>query len=142
MTRHSRVLCSRRGARWARALPVPTRPPSHAELLRRARGRGDADRAYDVFRRDRDPALAAAARVYRSNRWRKVRTLQLAREPLCEDCRAHGVVETATQVDHVLGLVDRPDLAFDLGNLRSLCTPCHARKSAAERLARRERRQP
>jgi 5-methylcytosine-specific restriction protein A len=121
---------------------VPTRPPSHAELLRRARGRGDADRAYDVYRRDRDPALAAAARVYRSNRWRQVRALQLTREPLCEDCRRHGVVEPATQVDHVLGLVDRPDLAYDLSNCQSLCTPCHARKSAAERLARRGRRLP
>ncbi len=116
---------------------MPTRPPTHTQLLRRARGRRQGDRDYDQQRRERDPALAFAARVYRSKRWQNLRALQLSREPLCEDCRRHGVVERATQVDHVLGLVLRPDLAYDLANLQSLCTACHARKSAAERRARR-----
>lgn len=116
---------------------MPTRPPTHAQLLRRARGRSDEDREYDRQRRERDPALAFAARVYRSKRWQNLRALQLTREPLCEECRRHGVVEPAAQVDHVLGLVLRPDLAYDLANCQSLCTACHARKSAAERRARR-----
>ena len=95
---------------------MPTRPPTHAQLLRRARGRSQGDRDYDRQRRERDPRLAFAARVYRSNRWQNLRALQLTREPLCEDCRRHGVVEPATQVDHVVGLVLRPDLAYDLAN--------------------------
>ena len=120
---------------------MPTRPPTHAQLLCRARGRRQGDRDYDSRRRHRDPALAFAARVYRSNRWRKLRRVQLTREPLCEDCRRHGVVEPATQVDHIVGLVLRPDLAYDISkNCQSLCTACHARKSAAERRARRRGR--
>jgi hypothetical protein len=69
---------------------MPTRPPTHAQLLRRACGRSGEDRDYDQRRRERDPALAFAARVYRSNRWQNLRALQLSREPLCEDCRRHG----------------------------------------------------
>ena len=65
------------------------------------------------------------------------RTLGYVVVLLCEDCRRHGVVQPAAQVDHVLGLVLRPDLAYDLANTQSLCTACHARKSAAERRARR-----
>lgn len=32
---------------------------------------------------------------------------------------------TAAHVDHVIPLRLRPDLAFDLGNLRTVCARCH-----------------
>lgn len=60
------------------------RSPTHTQLLRRGRRQGD--REYNRRRRERDPALAFAARVYRSRRWQKLRRLQLTRKPLCEDC--------------------------------------------------------
>jgi len=112
---------------------MPTRPPSHSQLL----GRQEADRAYNQTRRRLDPALAAAQQIRNSARWQKVRKLQLSRHPLCADPdgyhQASGQVEPATQVDHIIPLVERPDLAFDLEALQSLCTACHGRKSARER---------
>jgi hypothetical protein len=33
-------------------------------------------------------------------------------------------------------VAERPDLAFDRENLRSLCTTCHAKREAEERGAR------
>ncbi len=52
---------------------------------------------------------------------------------MCEDCKRHGVTRAAEQVDHIVPLKDRPDLAFEPSNLQALCVPCHARKSAKER---------
>ncbi len=54
-------------------LPVPMRPPAHTQLLRRARGRRQGGRDYDQRRRERDPRLAFAARVYRWRVTRKTR---------------------------------------------------------------------
>lgn len=68
-------------------------------------------------------------------RWQSVRDLQLQEQPLCESCLAGGHTTPATQVDHVVPLRVRPDLAFDLANLQSICVPCHALKSARERQA-------
>ncbi len=115
---------------------MPRRPPTHSELLRRRQGRKARDAEYDE-RRKRDPALAEARRIRSSTRWRKVRALKLARDPLCEDCLEHGVTEVATQVHHVEGLAARPDLAFTSANLRALCTVCHARREAEERRSTR-----
>jgi len=80
-----------------------------------------------------DPALREAERIRNSGRWRKVRKLKLSRDPLCEDCTEHGLVVPAAQVHHLEPLVRRPDLAYAMENLRSLCTTCHARREAAER---------
>ncbi|MHC4579790.1 MAG: HNH endonuclease signature motif containing protein [Planctomycetota bacterium] len=111
---------------------MPWRPPSHSELLRQRQGRKARDAEYEERRR-RDTALAQAQRLRGSARWRKLRAFKLARDPLCEDCAAHGVTRAATQVHHVEGLAQRPDLAFVLENLRSLCTTCHALREAKER---------
>ena len=111
---------------------MPWKPPTHSELRRRREGRTAHDREYEERRR-RDPALAEAQRLRRSQRWKQVRTLKLAQDPLCEDCQAHGVTRAAEQVHHLVGLVERPDLAFVLANLCSLCTTCHALREAAVR---------
>ena len=115
---------------------MPRRAPTHSELLRQRQGRKARDAEYDE-RRKRDPALAEARRIRSSTRWRKVRALKLARDPLCEDCLEHGVTEAATQVHHVEGLVKRADLAFVLENLASLCATCHATREAKERRSSR-----
>ncbi len=107
---------------------MPWKPRTHSQR----QGRQARDREYDERRR-RDPALAAAQRLRRSQRWKKVRALKLAQDPLCEDCKAHGVTRAATQVHHVIGLAARPDLAFDLNNTAALCTTCHALREATVR---------
>ena len=125
---------------------MPWKPVTHEHLQRDAdprRGRAVADRDYRLRRRDErvDPLQAEAEAIRHSARWRKVRAVVLAREPLCRACLAHGVTTAAEDVDHVVALVDllregRRELAFALENLQPLCRPDHAAKSALERLAR------
>lgn len=109
--------------------------PWKAPRLSDLRGRAGKDAEY-ARRRAADPALDLARRIRSSARWRKVRALKLARDPLCADCRGRGFVEAATQVHHLEPLARRPDLAYAMANLLSLCTACHARREAQERADR------
>ncbi len=112
---------------------MPWRQASHSQK----QGRALADQAYDAQQRAVHPALAWAKRLRSSQRWQDVRRLVLQKHPLCADPFGHhaedGEVILATEVDHVLGLSDRPDLAFTESNLAPLCTACHAKKSGMER---------
>jgi 5-methylcytosine-specific restriction endonuclease McrA len=71
-------------------------------------------------------------RIYESARWRRLRRLKLRKEPMCALCPP-GFKKPATDVDHVLPVRDRPDLAWDWGNLQSLCHECHSVKTGSER---------
>lgn len=115
---------------------MPTKPLSHSQRLR-AQRLLPRDRTYDQTTRRQDPALWRAAQIRSSGRWRKVRAMKLAQQPWCEDpYQRHGTeTVTATECDHIEGLRYRPDLAYTLENLQSLCSACHARKSAGERSA-------
>lgn len=112
---------------------MPYRQKSHEQR----RGRAESDKRYDDTQRATTSPLAFAREVHSSGRWRKVRHLILTRRPLCADPYGHHREEkslvVATDVDHILGLAIRPDLAFVLENLQGLCRACHARKSAQER---------
>jgi 5-methylcytosine-specific restriction protein A len=66
--------------------------------------------------------------VYRGARWREIRDAQLLRQPRCAMCGEEG-----TQVDHITPHRGDESLAFDLGNLQTLCRRCHARKSRGDR---------
>lgn len=63
---------------------------------------------------------------YWGHRWRKVRLIVLRRQPLCVVCMENGVTMPSTEVDHIKPRRDRPDLAYDLDNLRGLCKSCHS----------------
>ncbi len=67
----------------------------------------------------------ADQRFYAGARWRKLRRSYLAANPLCAECRRHGRVTPAEHVHHVLERKDRPDLAYEWGNLEALCPSCH-----------------
>ena len=82
--------------------------------------RGTSKR-YDMTRKN-DPAK----RIRSSARWQKVRAMKLAESPLCERCVTSGVTTPAQQVHHVIPVRHAPHKAFDLDNLRSLCSLCHA----------------
>lgn len=66
---------------------------------------------------------------YNSKDWEKLRKQALVRDGyLCQFCGAlclgkkrNGISPT---VDHIQPVKDRPDLAYDLGNLRVLCKSC------------------
>jgi 5-methylcytosine-specific restriction protein A len=72
-----------------------------------------------------------AGRVFLdSQRWRKLRRLKLSIDPLCQDCKGDGRLTEAKQVHHIESRFERPDLAYDIENLMSLCESCHGRRTA------------
>lgn len=63
--------------------------------------------------------------LYNGAAWKRLRALQLGREPLCRMCRELGQYVEATVVDHVIAHRGNEQLFFDGDNLQSLCKPCH-----------------
>jgi 5-methylcytosine-specific restriction endonuclease McrA len=64
--------------------------------------------------------------------WTKRRCWQLANEPLCRVCAKAGRVEVATEADHIVPC-GSDWVEFRLGELQSLCRPCHQAKTQRER---------
>jgi 5-methylcytosine-specific restriction protein A len=73
-----------------------------------------------VERRLKSPRLRGRA-------WAALRARQLSKEPYCRDCADAGQERAAEQVDHILALDDGG--TNDDHNLRSLCVPCHAKRT-------------
>lgn len=70
----------------------------------------------------------AGAAIYRTPRWKSARFLAKRRDGwACVQCGARGRLE----VDHIRPIRDG-GAAFDLGNLQTLCVPCHSRKTRIE----------
>ena len=65
------------------------------------------------------------ATIYNSRRWKALRDAQLKKEPLCQYCIELGSIVAANTVDHVTPHRGDLALAFDQGNLQSLCETCH-----------------
>ncbi len=84
------------------------------------------NRRYAAKRRAR-----GADRVY-GGKWRKVRRVVLAEEPLCRICREAGRSTPAADVDHIVPW-RRGGALYALENLQPVCRPCHAAKTARER---------
>lgn len=64
--------------------------------------------------------------------WKRLRAEVLAREPLCRMCAARGLVEPATDVDHIHD--SRDDYTDDnrIDSLQPLCHECHSIKTARD----------
>ena len=67
---------------------------------------------------------------YTSQRWRRLRLAKLAEQPFCEHCRAVGLLERASVVDHVQAINHGGDPFPALDGLQALCPPCHSAKTA------------
>jgi 5-methylcytosine-specific restriction enzyme A len=102
--------------------------PAHAHLA------GQAHRDYDR-RRAQSPALARAAQIRNSGRWKKVAAIVRAAEPLCRDplARHGGAPEATAQIHHIDPLATHPHLAYTRENLAGLCAHCHTLIEAMER---------
>lgn len=75
------------------------------------------------------PVRRYSQHITRGPRWKALRLKALQRDGWqCVRCGARVGLE----VDHILPVRDRPDLAWALDNLQVLCGPCHARKSRIE----------
>src|SRR5690348_4661805 len=71
------------------------------------------------------PSLDPTFPLYGTARWKRLRLVHLAREPLCAMCTAEGMVTAATVVDHVTP--HRGDVvAFWRGPFQSLCQSHHS----------------
>ena len=70
-----------------------------------------------------EPRGNSAERGY-GRRWRKLRLLKLAQEPICE---TPNCGRAASQVDHKLAKAKGGE--DELSNLRSLCASCHSKKT-------------
>jgi 5-methylcytosine-specific restriction protein A len=79
-----------------------------------------------------------ARAFYGSGRWKTYRARYLRDHPLCVICSATGRVEAATTVDHIVSMRDG-GAAWDPDNHQALCTTCHQRKRAQERVAAQRR---
>ena len=69
---------------------------------------------------------------YHTAAWKRARRAALSRDQgMCCDCMdrfraGYGIrPRRADMVHHVIPIDERPDLALDLANLRSLCSECH-----------------
>jgi 5-methylcytosine-specific restriction enzyme A len=72
--------------------------------------------------------------LYDSARWRKVRRLKLAADPLCEICKLFKVVCVADIVDHRIPVTQGGAEFPPISGLASLCIPHHNAKTRAEQL--------
>ena len=61
-------------------------------------------------------------------RWRRLRKLFLASNPLCVDCLEEHIIRSATEVDHILPKSQGG--ADDWDNLQALCKSHHSQKTA------------
>jgi 5-methylcytosine-specific restriction endonuclease McrA len=69
----------------------------------------------------------AGIKAFRSSwQWQQCRQVKLNLNPLCERCQDKGIVTTAIEVHHRVGLAQDMSLASDLDNLESLCSACHS----------------
>jgi len=65
-----------------------------------------------------------AHRFY-NERWRRFRKIFLSENPLCVYCKAQGITEAATVVDHIKPHRGNYDLFWLVGNHQALCKQCH-----------------
>tara|TARA_R100000655_G_scaffold31221_1_gene62651 strand:- start:76 stop:414 length:339 start_codon:yes stop_codon:yes gene_type:complete len=80
----------------------------------------DHDKSYS------DPKYS---KIYNSNRWRKLRSWFIKRNPLCVICNKNNISTAARVVDHIKEIADGGSV-WSASNLQSLCDRCHRVKTA------------
>ena len=71
--------------------------------------------------------------LYQSAAWKRIRTVQLSRQPLCQACLLDGRVEAAQHVDHVFPWRVYGRDAFTRNIFQSLCPEHHSFKTGKEK---------
>jgi 5-methylcytosine-specific restriction protein A len=71
-------------------------------------------------------------KFYHTPAWRRLRNYYIKLHPLCEECEKKGILIEAKVVDHIKPIRLGGE-ALSEDNLQSLCTTCHASKSAKEK---------
>ena len=114
---------------------APLRPcsyPGCGELVEAGRCEGHRRQAQQQSAESRG---TARDRGY-DRAWERLRAAKLSANPYCEiGQRCVGlspVQRLARQVDHILPIVDHPELRLCWDNLQSCCLPCHGAKTARD----------
>lgn len=79
-------------------------------------------------KRERSYNKAAYQDVYNTPRWKRLRSVKVRNNPLCEECLRKGVVKQVEEVHHIVPFdIDNfsEELAYNYDNLISLCIECH-----------------
>jgi 5-methylcytosine-specific restriction protein A len=66
----------------------------------------------------------------RGRKGQKLRIQRLAREPMCRDCRAKGILRLASVPDHIIPLAQGGTDTDN--NVRCLCDECHRKRTAEQ----------
>lgn len=69
---------------------------------------------------------------YTTAHWKRLRTTQLSRHPLCQACSVEGKVSAATEVDHLFAWAQIGQEAFYANRFQSLCKNHHTVKTGLE----------
>ena len=71
-----------------------------------------------------DRARGSAAGSGYDSQWQKIQAIYKMDNPLCENCKDHGISKRADVIHHIVEIAEGGDrLAFS--NLKSLCMTCH-----------------
>lgn len=72
------------------------------------------------------------AKLYRSEKWRKLRKQKIALDPVCERCRKEGKYSPVRIVHHKEYVTDKnywkDEIFFNIDNLESLCFDHHQKE--------------
>ncbi|AVP48417.1 HNH endonuclease [Bacillus thuringiensis] len=74
-------------------------------------------------------------KFYKHPYWRRnIRIKALERDNgECQECKRKGKYSKGRNVHHIKELRDRPDLAYILSNLETLCIQCHNKEHGKEK---------
>ena len=87
----------------------------------------------DKHKRDKPVKRLEHSKMYSTEQWRRIRTIHLINNPLCECCSLHGFVELGKDVDHIIPHRGNKKVFSSADNLQSLCKSCHSRKTNHEK---------
>lgn len=103
--------------------------PQRIEMIRPPRAN------YKIVRRDNGPN--AHQRGYCSPQHKAWRLAVLERDNWqCKACGRVCAKKREAHADHIIAVVSRPDLRFDIANGQCLCASCHSRKTVEETVGR------
>lgn len=109
---------------------MPWKSKTH-DPLKHVKKKIAAARGREEYRHD------AIGRMYHLPEWRDpvlgLRARHIRKEPLCRECRAHGVNRRGDDVDHIIPHEGDMTLFLDEDNLQTLCRSHHSIKTAKER---------
>ena len=69
------------------------------------------------------------AHVYRTNEWKALRDRVLQEQPVCY---VEGCIARSTEVDHIIPVYQREDLALARNNVRAVCSPHDRQRSSSQ----------